>query len=190
MNFGDLSLDEPCIEGIDWSGGIGPALNVTRAVFRNVSLSNCHIRSTRLQDVRLEKCDLSNAVLRGMEAVRVEFVDCRLIGMRAIECRWSSVLVENCDVRYGQLNDGRIQISEFRGSNLSECDLRGTVFEHTVFGLTVLNRADLTGAKLSGTDLSGAEIEGVTLRAEDVRGLIVTAAQALQLAPLLGISIK
>ena len=51
-------------------------------------------------------------------------------------------------------------------------------------------RADLTGAKLEGADLRGAELEGLIARAEDVRGAIVTPAQAMDLARLLGLDIR
>ena len=54
----------------------------------------------------------------------------------------------------------------------------------------MLVRADLTGAKLKGADLRGADIEGITARAEDVRGAIVTPAQAMELARLLGLVIR
>lgn len=140
--------------------------------------------------MRLINCDFSNAVLRGFEARRVEFLDCRLIGMRAIECRWDDVLVERCDARYAQFRDGHLRTCEFRGSHLGECDLAGADLAATRFANVMLQRADLTGAKLRGADLRGADIEGVALRAEDAEGAIVSAAQAMDLARLLGLIIR
>lgn len=133
---------------------------------------------------------MSNAILNGFEAARIEFVDCRLTGMRACECHWEDVLVENCDLRYVQLSDSRIRNSEFRSSNLSEADLRGVNFESALFSNVILRQADLSRAKLQGIDLSGAEIEGFVVRPEDLRGTIFSAAQAIELALLLGIVIK
>jgi uncharacterized protein YjbI with pentapeptide repeats len=143
-----------------------------------------------LRDVRLVKCDLSNAILDGFEATRIEFVDCRMTGMRACECHWEDVLVENCDMRYVQLSDSRIRGSEFRSSNLSEADLRGVDFESAIFSNAILRQADLSRAKLQGIDLSGAEIEGLIVRPEDLHGAIFSAAQAIDLVLLLGIVIK
>jgi uncharacterized protein YjbI with pentapeptide repeats len=183
-------VEDALAEGFDISGRKISAFGAKCSLFREVSFANCEFGSIRLRDVCFEKCDLSNSVLRGFEATRVEFIDCRLIGMRAIECRWSSVLVENCEARYIQLNDGQARVCEVRGSNLAECDLRNTDLEGTIFSQALLYRADLTGAKLRGADLRGADIEGVTVRAEDLRGAIVNAAQAMDLARLLGVIIK
>jgi len=107
-----------------------------------------------------------------------------------MECRWQDVLIENCDGRYAQLNHGRIQRSEVMGTSFAEADFRGTDFEGTIFERANLSRADLTNSKLKGTDLRGAEIEGLLIRAEDVYGAIVSAAQAMDLARLLGLQIR
>ncbi len=188
--LGDRVIDESRAENLDLSHQTIRSLTIRSSLFQSVSLANCEIGSIHLRDVRFEKCDLSNAIMRGFEATRVEFIDCRLVGMRAIECRWNNVLVGNCDVRYAQLNDGQFRISECRNSHLGECDLRNTDLENTIFIQSILNQADLTGAKLRNTDLRGAEIEGLIVHAGDLAGAIFTAPQAMDLARLLGIVIR
>ncbi len=109
---------------IDLAGRSLPSLIQRSSIFERVSFANCVIPSARLRDVRLVGCDLSNAVLRGWEATRVEFIDCRLTGMKAIECRWRDVLIEGCDARYrAQFTDGRLQNCELRSSGLVETGL-------------------------------------------------------------------
>ena len=185
---------EPIVEsrlaGADFSGRKLVGFGAKRAILEGVSLAGCEIPSLRFQDVRLVQCDLSNAVLRGFEARRVEFIDCRLIGMAAIECRWQDVLVQNCDGRYVQLSDGRIRAGEFRASDFSEADFRGADLEGASFTQVRLSRTDLCRSKLRGADLRGAEIDGILVGREDVGGAIVTAAQAMDLARLLGLVIK
>jgi len=185
---------EPIVEsrlvGADLSGRKLVGLVAKYAILEGVSLSACEIPAARFQDVRFVKCDLSNASLRGFEARRVEFIDCRLIGMAATECQWQDVLVQNCDGRYVQLNDGRIRTGEFRASDFSEADFRGTDLEGTSFAQVLLSRADLSHSKLRNADLRGAAIDGILVGSEDVRGAIVTAAQAMELARLLGLVIK
>ena len=183
-------LEEARAQDMDLSGREIPSLVAWNSLFERVSLARCGISSFRLRDVRLVKCDLSNAILRGFEANRIELIECRLIGMRAIECHWQDVLVENCDMRYVQLNDGQVRGCEFRMCRLEESDLRGTDLEGTIFANVTLHRADLSRAKLRGTDLRGAELEGINVRAEDLRGAIVSAPQAADLAGLLGLIIK
>jgi uncharacterized protein YjbI with pentapeptide repeats len=183
-------IAESRLVGADFSGLKLVGLTAKNSIFEGVCLSACVIPSPRFQDVRLVKCDLSNAVLRGFEARRIELIDCRLIGMAAIECRWQDVLVENCDGRYVQLNDGRLRNCEFRASDFSEADFRGTDLEGTSFAQVLLRRADLSHSKLRNADLRGAEIDGILAGPEEVRGAIVTAEQAMDLARLLGLVIR
>jgi uncharacterized protein YjbI with pentapeptide repeats len=110
--------------------------------------------------------------------------------MKAIECRWRDVLVENCQSRYAQYNDGALCATEFRSTQLEDTDFRGADLKGALFDRSVLVRADLTGAKLNGADLRTTDIDGITARAEDVRGAIVTPAQAMGLARLLGLVIR
>ena len=70
---------------------------VHRSLIEAVSFANATIQSVRLRDVRFVRCDLSNSVMRGLQANRVEFIDCRLMGMKAAECRMEDVLLERCD---------------------------------------------------------------------------------------------
>ncbi len=189
-----LEQEEPVegcrVEGVDLNGCRLGSLRVESSVLERVSFAGCEAGPVRLRDVRLVKCDFSNAVLRHFEATRVEFVDCRLIGMQAVGCRWTSVLFDNCDARYTQMNEGQLRLCETRGSNFAECDLRHTDLEGTIFSQTGMQRADLNWAKLRDTDLRGAEIEGITVRGEDLRGAIVTPDQAIGLAALLGLVIR
>src|SRR5277367_1231194 len=67
-------LEESDADSLDLSGQKISALVARASFFRNVSFSNSEIASTRLRDVRMLKCDLSNAILRGFEATRVEFI--------------------------------------------------------------------------------------------------------------------
>jgi uncharacterized protein YjbI with pentapeptide repeats len=188
--LGGEPLEESLAQNIDLSGRKIPSLVGWNSVFDHVSFANSKIDKLRLRDARLVKCDLSNSVLRSFEANSVEFIDCRLLGMRAVECQWRDVLFENCDIRYAQLNDSQIRRSEFRTCNLTEADLRDSNLEGAIFSRVLLHRADLSRAKLRGADLGGAEIEGIILQPLDLRGAIVSVAQAIHLARLLGVIIK
>lgn len=183
-------MEDVCVDGVDLSERTLDQLVVTTSVLQRVAFAGVAIQSVRVSDVRFSNCDFSNATLRGFEANRVEFIECRLIGMSAAECRWQDVLVDRCDARYAQFHGGRFKNCEFRGTQLTEADLRASDLEGTAFVDVVMRGADVSGASLPETDLSGADIEGLILRAEDARGAIITAAQSLDFARLLGVTIK
>jgi uncharacterized protein YjbI with pentapeptide repeats len=176
--------------GLDLAGREIRGLTARGSWFERVSFAQCVLPALRLRDVRLVRCDFSNVTARGFEGTRVEFIDCRLIGLKAIECRWQDVLIENCDVRYSQFNDAVLRDCEFKTSQCQESDFRGADLEGSRFAQVSWQRADLTGARLKGIDLRGADIEGWVLRAEDVFGAIVSPVQAMDLARLLGLVIR
>ncbi len=122
--------------------------------------------------------------------MRVEFVDCRMVGLKAVECSWKHVLLERCDARYAQWNEGRFEVCEFREMHLEEADLTGGSLEGAIFSASSLDRADLTGTRLKGADLRGASIEGCLVGADAVRGAVVTPAQAIELARIFGLVIR
>jgi uncharacterized protein YjbI with pentapeptide repeats len=186
----DEPIEECLIREIDLSGRRIPSLVALNSVVDHVSFASSRIVRFRLRDVRLVKCDLSNTVLLAFEAARIEFVDCRMTGMKAVQCHWEDVLIENCDLRYAQFTDGRIRSSEFKSCNFGDADFRGANLEGAIFINSMLCRADLSKAGLKGTDLRGAEIDGVSVRPEDLRGAIVNVGQAMDLARLLGLIIK
>jgi uncharacterized protein YjbI with pentapeptide repeats len=183
-------LEDEHVAGGDFAGHTMERLVARRSAIEGVSFAGAHLGSVKLRDVRLVRCDLSNAVLRGLEAGRVEFMDCRLIGLKALECRMEDVLVERCDARYAQFNAGVARLSDFIESGLQETDFRGVNLENTRWMRSDLSRADLTGAKLAGADLRGAEIAGVIVNAADLAGAIVSPSQAMDLARLLGLTIR
>jgi uncharacterized protein YjbI with pentapeptide repeats len=185
----DEVIDQGRLNGFDFSDRNLPGLSAKFSVFEKVSFAGCEITAPFLQDVRLIRCDLSNATLRKFQATRVEIIECRLMGMKAVECRWQDVLVEDCDGRYAQFTDGRIRPTEFRNSSFVEADFRGVDFEGSTLVQVDLSRADLRRSKLRNTDLRSCEIEAIMVGAEDVRGATVSAPQAMDLARLLGLTI-
>jgi len=194
LDTGEIVDGEPAedirITGLDLSGRSIRQLEVRRSLVEAVSFAAANLQSVRLRDVRLIRCDLSNCLMHRLEAIRVEFVDCRLMGMKAIECRMEDVLLERCDARYAQFHSGAARRSEFIDAQLQEADFRGANLENTVWVRSSLARADLTGAKLAGADLRGADIDGMTVGMADVAGAMVTPSQAMDLARLLGVVIR
>jgi uncharacterized protein YjbI with pentapeptide repeats len=184
-----LPLEDARVEAEDVAGAEIPSLSLTGSVLVRVVFAQARIQAALLRDVRFVKCDLSNAVFRGFEARRVEFIDCRLLGIKAISCNWQDVLLEDCDARYAQFNGGVVRSCEFKGTRLDEADFRGVNLAGTIFRNASLRRADLSGAKLNTTNLRGADIDGLVVHAEDLRGALVTPPQAMDLARLLGLVI-
>lgn len=183
-------IEDLIFREIDLSSQRLPELIGSSLLLERVSFANSEIRSTHWTDMRLVRCDLSNAIFRNFTATRVEFVDCKLVGLNAPACKWQDVLLDHCDARFAQLSEGRVRHCEFRSTQLRESALNRIDLEGTQFHDTVLRQADLAGTSLQNIDLRSCDIEGISLRAEDLRGAIVTAAQAMEVVRFLGVVIR
>jgi len=154
------------------------------------SFSGASLPHAALRDVRFVGCDFSNADLRRAKLRRVEFIDCRMTGLKSLEAEWVETLIENCECSYLQLTDSKMPVSELRGCSLADADFRGVSLKDSTFERCNLARVDLTRATLTDTDFRGAEIDGITLRAGDLNGAIVSAAQAIELARFFGVKVR
>ena len=165
-------------------------LHAVNCLVEHTSYSGSTLLDVFLRDVRFFHCDFSNSNLDRSRMKRVEFVECRLTGLKSIECHWSEVSIEGCECAYSQLTDSTVEKSKFRDSTFVDADFRGVKFSGSVFEQCNFRRADLTRSKLKDLDLRGVEIEEITLRAEDLSGAIVSPAQAIDLARFFGLKVR
>lgn len=186
----EVSITEQLVRGLRLpEGAERRSLHLDSCVLQTVGMPGAVIRAAKWKDVRFTECDLANMEVRGLTAVRVEFLGCRMTGLRAGESNWQNALFSGGDQRYAQFRFSNFQSAEFDGCDLQDADFYGADLRGCVFRRCNLRNVELSKAKLSGCDLRGSAVDGLRLTAEDIAGAIVDAAQALQFAPLLGIRI-
>lgn len=142
------------------------------------------------KDVRLINCDLANMQTRGLTFIRVEFINCRMTGLRAGEADFQDILISEGDQRYSQFRYARFKAAEFDRCNFSEADFLGADLTGSIFRKCNLQNAEMSKVKLLNADLRGSAVEDLHLAAEDIRGATVDLTQAMLFAPLLGIRIE
>jgi uncharacterized protein YjbI with pentapeptide repeats len=144
----------------------------------------------RMLDVRLDVCDLSAADMEEGHIRRTEFVECRLWGADFYKAQFQDVVFQACNAEHAVFASATFKPARFEQCNLhgvsfAEADLTGAVFQRCD-----LTQADLRGAKLKGADLRGSTLEGLLVNAQDLAGIIIEPAQAVQIAALLGIEVR
>ncbi len=165
------------------------SIQLEASILQTVGLPGATVRTAQWKDVRFAECDLSNMHLRMLTAVRVEFIGCRMTGLRAGDSDFQDVLFSGGDQRYAQFRMSKFKNCEFDSCDLEDADFYAADLSGCVFRRCNLRNVEMNGAKLIGTDLRGSNIDGLRLGPADISGAIVDAAQALSLAPLLGIRI-
>lgn len=186
---GEGLIESSRVAGQDLIGKQLQHLVVSNSRLEALRLAEAGLESSRLTDVVVTGCDLSNVDLHKGSWTRVACTDSKLIGARANESSWQDVHVEDYVADMLQLQQSRCQRVRFsqcrlRGAFFNGTDLTGTVFEGCD-----LRDADFSHAVLTGVDLRRSIIEGIRIGPEQLRGLTLTQDQALYVAGILGITI-
>ncbi len=166
----------------------------------DVLFEQAHLKASRFNetqltasqwlDVRFESCDVAGAVWEKAYLRRVEWLGCRLVGMQLSEADVADVLFDHCNGEFAQFAQ-----AIFRGARFDHCSLREASFEGAnaagvVFHDCDLSKADFRGAKLRGADFRGSIMSGMQVGYQELQGAIIDPTQALQVAQLLGITVK
>ena len=165
-------------------------LHFEGCLLERVQLTGAQLGALIAKDVRFVDCDLANLRAHRCSLTRVEFINCRLTGLRTTALDCHDVLIRNADLQFAQFAGGTFRNSEFDGCNATDIDLRDTGLTGCQLRDCDLTRADIQGATLRDTDLRGSTLAELQANAPDVRGAIVDPAQALALAHLLGLQIR
>jgi uncharacterized protein YjbI with pentapeptide repeats len=185
----DVEIAEQLITGLKLEAAAVGEFRIDSSVLHTVALPGSAIRSAKWKDVRFTGCDLANIEIRALTAVRVEFHECRMTGLRVGQADWQNLLISGGDQRYAQFRFSVFRAAEFDGCDFQDADFYGADLRACLFRRCNLRNAEMSKTKLTGADLRGSIVEGLRLGAEDIAGAIVDAAQALAFAPLLGIRI-
>lgn len=146
------------------------------AFFQNCIFENCDFTAARFTEATLQKVQIKNCKLAG-----TGFADASLADTAFTLCVGDGVVLAGAMCRHVAFTQCRMQmaaISDLRPRStfaFTECDLRQADFSHTM---------------LKGQDLTTNDIDGAAFTGEELRGAVVTAQQACELARLLGVIIK
>ncbi len=186
---GEVIIDEQQISDLERPGLKLRSFQLNGSVLERASFAGGQFSSAVWKDVRFAACDLANLQIHRLTLVRAEMTDCRMTGFRATALELQDVLLQEGELRYAQLQDGKFRACEFVGCNLQDADFQGADLTGCVFRSCNLARADLRGAKLQNTDFRRSDVDTMMVNINDLRGAIVEPVQAMIFARLLGLQI-
>jgi uncharacterized protein YjbI with pentapeptide repeats len=158
--------------------------------FKHVRLGGTLLSAPHLRDVRFDTCDFAEAAWDKAQMARIEVIDSRLLGFKAIEARIQDALFKGCNGTLAlfwstTFKAVRFQTCVLREASFYEADLSAVVFDRCD-----LRGADLRGAKAAGADFRGSQVEGMRVEGCDLRGVVIDPTQAVVFAGLLGLVVR
>ena len=183
----EAAFSEALIVDADFSGVTAAEVALDRVVGRRLRLAQAELRLAQLTDVQLDTCDLAGATLIKPQLRRVALLGCRLLGAALLDARLDDVLVQR-----GNAETLRCWNSTLRGVRFERCALRAASFTGSDLSGAVFRGCDLSGAdfrdaRLGGADLRGSTIAGLQVGLRELQGAVVSPAQAVELAQILGL---
>lgn len=165
-------------------------MRLGQTVVKNSHFANTDFTGIDLSDVRFENCDFSNADLSNASMIRVEFVDCKLLGINLSESYIGQTGFHCCIINLGIFAQTKFENVLFEESILENADFFDCTFKKLGFDTCHINDVNFRETSLKGIDISSSEFETIGVSMEHLKGCIVSRHQAAYFAGLLGIQIK
>jgi uncharacterized protein YjbI with pentapeptide repeats len=153
---------------------------------------NFHGKMEKMEfvDVIFDHCDLSNVDMQECVFRRVIMKHCRLTGCDMSASQLHDMAMENCQANYINCNLINSQSALFK-----DCIFIEGAFTMMKIKDLAIEKCDFTSSewndtKLNGLDFSDSIIDGIAVNPNNLRGVIVSQAQAAVMAKLLGIQVK
>jgi len=180
---------EAIVVDADLSGVVAADVALDQLVLRRARLAQAELSLAQLTDVELDTCDLAGAKLTRVQLRRVALHGCRLLGAALLDARLDDVLVlrgngEALRCWNSTLRSVRFERCALRAASFTGSDLSGVVFRDCD-----LSEADLRDTTLRGADLRGSTIARLQVGLRELQGAIVSPAQAVELAQILGLAV-
>lgn len=154
-------------------------------VFTECTFDNVSLNSSRHTDSAFLRCTFTNCNL-----FEAEFLGCKMVGssfrrstmrpMRIIGGDWSFAGLAGLDLRGITVRDVRMR----------EVDLTSAKCDNAVFAGIDLSGAQLHSASFTKSDLRGSDLSALHPTTTAVAGAIITPAQAVVIAGVLGLEIR
>ncbi|WP_138500470.1 pentapeptide repeat-containing protein [Nostoc sp. PA-18-2419] len=148
------------------------------AYFDNVKIINTYFKRLSLQDVRITKSDFANTQWEEGSLNRIEFINSRLLGFKAIKCRLKNVVFQECQGQFSQFTFSKFDNIIFNNCNLENSTFLETSLTNVKFINCQMNNVILANAKFKDTDFRGSNIEGLQINISQLKGAILDPFQA------------
>ncbi len=168
----------------DWNqmGKSGSGITFDSLILDRANLSSTTLRGLRIRDARLLRPDLSNANWSPSTLERVEILDGRLTGLKALEASFQDVSFVRCKADLAQFRHASLRDCRFEDCILRDADFYGAELRGVSFRGSDLKGANFNGTKLAQADFRGVRLDELFLQQADFKGMIIDAAQAMELS--------
>lgn len=165
-------------------------ISIIASVIESMRCSSLVLDDVLVRDSVVTKCDFSGVVSNATTLERVEIHSSRIQGTQFMDAVIKDVLIRSC-----KGEGSSFRFSKLKNVAFVECDMRSSDFQGAELENVIFENCDLSGAglyrtKLSIVDIRTSKIDDIQIDKESIKKVIVSAEQALYIAPVFGLSIE
>ena len=158
--------------------------------FENCRLPFLSAEGAFFEDCTFLNCDFSNASLPDCCFRRTRLSRCRLLGASLGGAVFDTAEFLGCSCRLASFSSARLRHTVFSGCDLSECEFQECELKSAAFTGCKMRKSCFLHTPLQGVDLRGNETDGLSVAGPELRGAVVSPAQACELSRYLGLIIR
>lgn len=170
-------------------------MDLSKVRFREVLFENCTFNhgsfiGTEFIDVVFNACDLSNSDFSDGYFNRCQFMGCKGVGINLINANLQQVTIAGSNFKYANFSTTKLKNVHVVGSDISKASITECKLSNLVLEDVKLISISFFQTPLKGIDFTKSQIDGLVVSGGELRGAIVSADQATELAKLLGVVVK
>lgn len=186
----DLSLMRALINDKDWTARQAEGLTIEVSAIDHIKLRQARLGRLFISYSVLQSVDISNASLESATLSSTQLVQSKLTGAKLNESKLRELTINECKADFSQWQFAETKKLVCHKSDFTHAYFNNAKLEGAVFRDCDLTDADFSGATLTGADLRGSNIKNIRVALDQLRGVTVTADQALYLTGLMGLKIE
>ncbi|RRK10116.1 pentapeptide repeat-containing protein [Lactiplantibacillus garii] len=159
--------------------------------FENVTFTGRTFERLEITDAEFIKCDFSNCHFEKASLLRVQFKDCKMVGLDLTGAFLNNVSFDNDLLDLSMLCDMKLKATHFNDCRLTDASVMNDRLTRVQFNRCDLDQVSFYQTALKNIDLSTCHFERLDLEAAMARGMSVNLYQAANLAAYFnGIHVK
>jgi len=160
------------------------------SLFENCKFNHCIFRKTDFLDVVFKSCDFSNSDFSDGYFNRCRFDSCKGVGANLQNSSLKYLSMIGSNFAYANFANAKLKTVLIHETDLSDANFEECKLQELELDDVKLIHASFFRTPLKGVDFTNAWIDRMIVSGEELKGAIVNASQAADLARLLGLIVK
>ena len=141
-------------------------------------------------DIIFDHCEFENTHFLKCSLYRVQFINCRCMGIEISDSLLDNTLFDSCNNAYSDYGMSTFKKVRYENTNLENSGFIQCTFKDIEFKNVQLDDSDFFNTNLNKVDFSTCQINNIGVSENMLKGIIINTQQAMTFLKLLGIVVK